>query len=249
MTDDRRDRIKEFWTPDPSIVESRTDKGVTLSYVGHVHTSATLDDIDPDWQLELVTTATGMPDIQSRPYRVTRRDGSVAAEGNMLTLWGKITVLGFTRWCVGSVDALKPDAEKELIGDVLRNGAMRVGVFAGLWSKDMPGKATESHAERSAPRPRSQTTQQEDAFAGAIVSDWTDDPMQQAVWTTEHVQRIARLLHSNPDKMMTRLLAGLADKGHDTSNGWQSVSPDEWVRAVLTFEGWAERKAAERANA
>jgi hypothetical protein len=51
-------------------------------------------------------------------------------------------VLGKTIIGVGSCKADKDDAAKELIGDALRNAAMRFGIAINLWSKaDTPASA------------------------------------------------------------------------------------------------------------
>jgi hypothetical protein len=57
----------------------------------------------------------------------------------MATMWGKLTLLGKSMICVGSARADKADYEKELIGDLLRNGSMRFGIALNLWSKQDNG--------------------------------------------------------------------------------------------------------------
>ncbi len=47
--------------------------------------------------------------------------------------WAKLTICGVTRLAYGSCEAGKGDPEKELIGDMVRNGAMRFGVATALW--------------------------------------------------------------------------------------------------------------------
>ena len=50
-----------------------------------------------------------------------------------------MTLLGKSMICVGSARADKADYEKELIGDLLRNGSMRYGIALNLWSKQDSG--------------------------------------------------------------------------------------------------------------
>ena len=50
-------------------------------------------------------------------------------------MWGHLTILGKTMLGVGSVRSDKPDLDKELIGDFLRNASMRFGICLSLWSK------------------------------------------------------------------------------------------------------------------
>lgn len=130
----------KWWTPDPSIVAKlprggsgepsscRVCKGyhksgaVHLDYVGHADLTRALIEIDPEWDWEPVAF-----DDEGLPRVYERR--------NQLVLWGRLTLLGKTRLCVGTCVSNKDDAEKELIGDMLRNGGMRFGVFGALWSK------------------------------------------------------------------------------------------------------------------
>jgi hypothetical protein len=53
----------------------------------------------------------------------------------MATMWGELTLLGQARLGVGSVRADKVDLDKELVGDFLRNAAMRFGICLSLWTK------------------------------------------------------------------------------------------------------------------
>jgi hypothetical protein len=72
-------------------------------------------------------------------------------------MWGRLTLNGVTRWAVGSVEAHKPDLDKELVSDFLRNAAMRFGVALGLWMKTpapQPLRPRTAPAEpRTAPTP------------------------------------------------------------------------------------------------
>ena len=94
---------------------------VHLDYMGHADVTLALLEIDPAWCLEPVTDATGIPIVQNQSGR--------------LVLWAHLTINGVTRLCVGTCGDNKGDPEKELIGDAIRNGAMRFGVGTRLWSK------------------------------------------------------------------------------------------------------------------
>ncbi len=86
-----------------------------LDFVGHAATTDRLLQVDPGWNWEpFATDANGLPMIDAR--------------GN---LWIRLTVCGITRIGVGDGKSLK-----ELIGDAIRNAAMRFGVALDLWSKD-----------------------------------------------------------------------------------------------------------------
>jgi len=93
---------------------------VHLDYVGHAALTDRLLDADPNWTWEpLSMGAEGLPVF----------DGF----GGM---WIKLTVCGVTR--LGYGDSAGKDganAIKEVIGDALRNAAMRFGAALDLWHK------------------------------------------------------------------------------------------------------------------
>lgn len=93
---------------------------VHLDYVGHAALTDRLLDSDPKWNWEpLAFTQTGMP--------ATDENGG---------MWIRLTVCGVTRYGYGHPDGKKGgDAIKELIGDALRNAAMRFGAALDLWHK------------------------------------------------------------------------------------------------------------------
>jgi len=109
--------------PDPSTLATLPKGGAQLTYMGHAEVTLALIDVDPTWNWHPVAidTETGGPKI--------------TPQGKRLVLWGYLEVLGVQRLCVGTCDAGKGAPEKELIGDLLRNGAMRFGIGTKLWSK------------------------------------------------------------------------------------------------------------------
>lgn len=95
---------------------------VHLDYMGHADVTLALIDVDPEWTWEpAALDEWGAPAIR-------------AVDGR-LVMWGWLFVLGVRRLAVGTCEAGKSDPEKELVGDLLRNGAMRFGIGTGLWSK------------------------------------------------------------------------------------------------------------------
>jgi hypothetical protein len=94
--------------------------GVSLSYVGHAALTDRLLDADLEWNWEpLALTTEGLPQIDE-------------AGG----LWIKLTICGLTRLGYGHAGSKQGgDAVKELIGDALRNAAMRFGAALDLWHK------------------------------------------------------------------------------------------------------------------
>lgn len=87
---------------------------IDLDYIGHAATTDRLLQVDPEWTWEpMAVDATGAP---------------VIVNGGM---WIKLTVCGVTR--PGFGDGKNP---KEMIGDAIRNAAMRFGVALDLWAKE-----------------------------------------------------------------------------------------------------------------
>jgi hypothetical protein len=93
---------------------------VHLDYVGHAALTDRLLDTDIEWTWgPLALTDEGLP-------RFTADGG----------LWIRLTVCGVTRLGYGSADGKSGgDAVKEIIGDALRNAAMRFGAALDLWHK------------------------------------------------------------------------------------------------------------------
>ena len=93
---------------------------VHLDYVGHAALTDRLLDCDPEWSWEPVSFG---------------QDGLPAVDRNG-GLWIRLTVCGTSRLGYGSADGKTGgDAVKELIGDALRNAAMRFGAALDLWHK------------------------------------------------------------------------------------------------------------------
>jgi len=95
---------------------------VHLDYVGHAALTDRLLDADPHWSWEPAAFRDGLPAFDSTGG-----------------LWIKLTVCGVTRLGYGHAAAkpqMDPGArEKEVIGDALRNAAMRFGAALDLWHK------------------------------------------------------------------------------------------------------------------
>jgi hypothetical protein len=118
-------QVAKRWADPPAAMVSTLNrgKGVTLDYLGHAETTLALIDIDPAWSWE--------------PMWWDRESGGplIKKQGNRLVMWGWLTVCGKRLPCVGTCEDRKMEPEKELIGDLLRNGAMRFGIATRLWSK------------------------------------------------------------------------------------------------------------------
>lgn len=97
------------------------DNCIHLDYVGHANVTNRLLEADPFWEWE--------------PMAYTPEGTPYFSDGG---LWIKLTVCGMTR--IGYGDGKNV---KEVIGDAIRNAAMRFGVALDLWSK------IDLHAERN----------------------------------------------------------------------------------------------------
>jgi hypothetical protein len=94
--------------------------GPMLSYVGHAALTDRLLDADPMWNWEpLAFGPEGLPVIDTL--------------GGM---WIRLTICGVSRLGYGDAQGKEgPNAIKEVIGDALRNAAMRFGAALDLWHK------------------------------------------------------------------------------------------------------------------
>lgn len=128
------DKAIELRKPFPKSAVGKLPKGgVMLDYVGHAAVTDRLLSVDPTWTWEpLALDGNGLPALDSR--------------GN---LWIRLTVCGVTRVGVGD-----GKSAKEVIGDAIRNAAMRFGVALDLWSKEeLEGGGVEPEQDAPAPEP------------------------------------------------------------------------------------------------
>lgn len=119
---------EEWRKPPRNLVEQKPKGGTTLDYVGHAALTEILLRIDPLWRWSFVARdANGSPIID--------RD----ANDKPIGMWLELHLLGMSRYGYGSVDPSSRQSDgdriKELIGDGLRNAAMRFGIALDLWSK------------------------------------------------------------------------------------------------------------------
>jgi hypothetical protein len=91
-----------------------------LDYVGHAALTDRLLDVDPLWSWEPMA-------INDHGLPLLDKDGG---------MWIKLTVCGVTRLGYGDAQGKTGNnAVKEIIGDALRNAAMRFGAALDLWHK------------------------------------------------------------------------------------------------------------------
>ena len=128
-----------------------------LDYVGHAALTHRLLDVDPLWTWEpLSVGADGLPALD--------KHGG---------LWIRLTVCGLTRLGYGDADGKTgPSAVKELIGDALRNAAMRFGAALDLWHKGDLHADDEQPPEQPAPTPEPTPAAKTSGMPESQVLDW-----------------------------------------------------------------------------
>lgn len=172
-----------------------------LEYVGHAETTSKLLEADLAWNWEpLAFGPDGLPAFDP--------DGG---------LWIKLTVCGVSRLGYGTADNAngfksRGDLRKEIIGDALRNAAMRFGWALNLWAK------TDIHEHA----PQEETSAQTADPAGTPEADpWATLPPEQpqvadAVARKAQTEQRMAPAETLPDKLLTSVNIALREHGHTT---------------------------------
>jgi hypothetical protein len=120
---------------------------IHLDYVGHAGVTQRLNDVDPTWTWEPMTKDVD-PDLMQQAIATGNADivrmllDNAPMRFSQGGLWIKLTVLGVTRPGFGDPGQNSgPNGTKEIIGDAIRNAAMRFGVATYLWSKSEAAQA------------------------------------------------------------------------------------------------------------
>lgn len=123
---------------------------IHIDYVGHADVTSRLLEVDPEWNwAPLGTDEHGLPVFDTDEH------------GNPVGLWIRLEVGGITRLGYGSAPSGQADAVKVLIGDALRNAAMRFGVALDLWAKGDRADPTAENATASAGQAQRRGRQQQ----------------------------------------------------------------------------------------
>jgi hypothetical protein len=153
---------------------------VHLDYVGHAALTDRLLDADPLWTWEPLAMG----------------DGGLPVMDGMGGMWIKLTVCGVTRLGYGHAgDKSGGDAIKEVIGDALRNAAMRFGAALDLWHKgdlhgdddgDSPPPKAAAKKVDMTPKARADRIRvgvaSGDAVGAALAMSGWDQPLLESVW-------------------------------------------------------------------
>lgn len=192
---ENQEKLEQLRAPFPATAISKLPRGgAALSYVGHAAVTDRLLSVDPFWTWEPVAwDSAGFPAIQGSP------------DGKLLALWIRLTVCGVTRLGVGTCPSSKAEVLKELIGDALRNAAMRFGVALDLWTKDElesahiePGEGVTSPPAAKTPPPTQQNSAHPPAETAATepplrADGWADDTKPEAPATRPQMQKLMAL--------------------------------------------------------
>lgn len=122
MSEKNWEALRKPFPPEQIEKLKKFKNGPALDYIGHATITERLCEVDPEWSIDFAYhDANGMPVID-------HKNGMA---------YFKMTVFGVTRICVGDTGGkdLTANGHKEMIGDAIRNGAMRFGVGTYLWSK------------------------------------------------------------------------------------------------------------------
>jgi hypothetical protein len=204
MTREMSDKLRQQFPPGQ--VGKLPRGGITLDYVGHADVTSRLIEADPEWNWEpAALDENGLPRFD------------LADNGKPVGLWIRLTVGGVSRLGYGSVPASQNDAVKVLIGDALRNAAMRFGVAVDLWAKGDRLDPTQEnpagsagHAVRGAhrpaqgkPRPEPVTASSPEELAAQIAAAGTAGQLNE-IWKA--AGRSGSLNKSHGDKTVMQLL-------------------------------------------
>ena len=176
--------LEQYATPDPKIVGTIPRNGINLAYVSHAEITRILIEIDPMWNWQPVAWQDGRP--------------ATHEANGMITMWGTLTLLGKDLIGVGSVRSDKPDYEKELVGDFLRNAAMRFGICLSLWTKQ--DQLSQSPI-RSVPQPTSPHPSK----------GMTDEQVEQSFVQAANVVKLGGLVSDKQKGLISSLGKEVAD--------------------------------------
>jgi hypothetical protein len=172
------------------------EDAVHLDYVGHAALTNRLLDADPKWNWEpLAVDESGLP-------RMDRCGG----------MWIKLTVCGVTRLGYGHAEGKQGgDAIKEVIGDALRNAAMRFGAALDLWCKgDLHAEDENASQEAERAELEERARKQTDHLT-AIDSAESAEALEKAAreakeWATKYKDRQAWASFSQHEKARKKQL-------------------------------------------
>lgn len=115
---------EQWFQPPKELIGQMNRGGVTLDFLGHGNATRALIEFDPLWSWRPMAYEEGLPKFD------------LDKNGEPCGLWILLTLNHKTLPGYGSVEGRKSEKVKELIGDAIRNAAMRFGLALALWIKD-----------------------------------------------------------------------------------------------------------------
>ena len=218
--DDRealRQLLAEWASPPAEMIDVIPKGGVELKYLGHAATTRALLECDPTWWWEPIAM-----EIETALPVLDRDD-----QGRPSGLWIYLHVCGVRRPGYGSCLPGKSDAVKELIGDALRNAAMRFGVGINLWGKDHPEKDKPAPRKAKAtplPSPVQETHDTKDAGKDAYQA-LVDEHGKDLVNGAMAMYGVARFSELTPDRVQ-EIEASLFQRANVVSANQKAAAND-----------------------
>ena len=216
---DLRQLLAEWASPPAEMIDVIPKGGVELKYLGHAATTRALLECDPTWWWEpMAWTIEDQPGLPA----FTLDD-----QGRPIGLWIYLHVCGVRRPGYGSCLPGKSDAVKELIGDALRNAAMRFGVGINLWGKDHPEKDKPAPRKAKAtplPSPVQETHDTKDAGKDAYQA-LVDEHGKDLVNGAMAMYGVARFSELTPDRVQ-EIEASLFQRANVVSANEKAASLD-----------------------
>ena len=214
---DLRQLLAEWASPPAEMIDVIPKGGVELKYLGHAATTRALLECDPTWWWEPIAM-----EIETALPVLDRDD-----QGRPIGLWIYLHVCGVRRPGYGSCLPGKSDAVKELIGDALRNAAMRFGVGINLWGKDHPEKDKPAPRKAKAtplPSPVQETHDTKDAGKDAYQA-LVDEHGKDLVNGAMAMYGVARFSELTPDRVQ-EIEASLFQRANVVSANEKAASLD-----------------------
>lgn len=170
---------------------------IDLAYVGHAEATNRLLNVDPAWTWEpLATDTQGLPQFD--------QNGG---------LWIKLTILGVTRLGYGNAEGKRGgDAIKEIIGDAIRNAAMRFGMALDLWTSSDLEVTVQDNTEQCTNDPHGATAPEEGLLSKAEQAE-TADWVYKAEQAETADQCVEIYKQANEARVSTATLAAVRSVG------------------------------------
>lgn len=202
---------------------------IHIDFVGHAHVTDRLLSADPGWTWEpLAFDEHGLP--------------LISRNGNDAVLWIRLTVAGVSRLGVGTAPAGGFEVEKQLIGDAIRNAAMRFGVALTLWAKaDLESSLTLETAEPPPSAPPARQERTPSSAPAARPAKAVSGPKRVTASWVREFQAKATALGASREELHD--LARLVTEGR--TDAVSALHEDEADEAIAHLDAIAPERAAE----